>query len=342
MLSLHAASEDIRNLIKWGMILLLIFFFGFFIYRIWPIIFPPPAVGPTVKFGKVPEIPFPKPTDGIFTYTLDTVTGTLPVFSDRANVYQIELPSPNILALQQAKNQITSAGFADTPTQVSETSYEWKQLTPPYRNIVYDVLSKNFELKSDYITDIDVLSTARLGTEEKAKETAVSFLQDTGSYPEDLDLEKTKTTLLSIINNSLVPATSISSAHIIAVDLFQKKIDNLPILYPSQISLMRLLVGSTDRGQGAIEGKFVHQTISSESSTYPIKSAEQAFNDLKNGNAFIASSNTESGAITIDNVYLAYFIGETPQEYLLPIIVFEGSDNFRGYVSAVLSDWIKK
>lgn len=342
MLSLHAASEDIRNLVKWGMILLLIFFFGFFIYRIWPILFPPPAIAPTVKFGKIPGIPFPKSTvNGTFTYTLDTVPGDLPVFPDRINVYKIGLPTPNILALQQAKNRVTLGGFADNPTKVSETKYQWKQITPPFRNIVYDILSKDFELTSDFMNDIDVLSAGNLKTEENAKDIAISFLKDIDSYPQDLDDEITKTNRLSIVNNTLVPATSISSTQVIAVDFFQKKIDDLPIVHPS-VSLVRLLVGSAGRGSQTIEGKLVHQTITDESSTYPIKSAEQAFNDLKNNNAFIVSSNSKSGVITINNVNLAYFIGEETQEYLLPVVVFEGSDNFKAYVSAVLSDWIKK
>ena len=156
-------------------------------------------------------------------------------------------------------------------------------------------------------------------------------------FPQDLDEKKIKTANYSILNNTLVPATSISNTNIVRVDFFRKDIDNLPIFYEND-SNINLLVGKEQNQLRVVEAHYSYKTISEESSTYAIKTTSEAFFDLKQGKGFI-SQKPENNNIPIKNVFLGYYMKEKRSDFLLPVIVFQG-DNFIAYVSAVKDEWI--
>ena len=123
------------------------------------------------------------------------------------------------------------------------------------------------------------------------------------------------------------------------VDFFQANIDNLPIFYDSDLtSTINLLVGKENDGLKIVEAHYSHKNISDESSTYGIKTAAEAFLDIKQGKAYIAvKPNTNN--VSIKNAYLGYYLGNETRDFLMPVIVFQG-DNFVAYVSAVTDEWI--
>jgi hypothetical protein len=76
------------------------------------------------------------------------------------------------------------------------------------------------------------------------------------------------------------------------------------------------------------------------SATYPLKSGEEAFEELKNGGgAIILGGNQVEAAIR--KVYLAYLDTKEYQDFLQPIFVFEGDGGFVAYVAAVQDSWTK-
>ena len=48
------------------------------------------------------------------------------------------------------------------------------------------------------------------------------------------------------------------------------------------------------------------------------------------------------GNVEINNVFPAYYVSTKTQVYLMPIFVFQGSNNFYAYVPAVTDEWINK
>jgi len=75
-------------------------------------------------------------------------------------------------------------------------------------------------------------------------------------------------------------------------------------------------------------------------STYPVKTVEEAWSDLKAGNYWPAVD-VSPGDVAIKNIYLAYFEPVSLTNYLQPIFVFEGDQNFVAYVPAVSNKYIK-
>lgn len=349
MLTLHKATEGIKKILKWGLIAAVSLILLLIIFRVGGNIkeyfFPTPPPSPTVSFGKLPRILFPanaidEEKAHRFTYALNTISGKLPTFKNQAFVYKTVFLPPSLLALQKAKNRVAKIGFSLEPTLLSETTYQWE--SSPSRRIVLDILSSNFNLSSNYVFDPKVLSAQNLPSENEAIEKATSFLNSISSFPSDIDASKTKTTLLTIEDSNLAPVASLSKAKLIRVDFFQKDINNLPIFYPNPVSSsMNVFVASGTYEPQIVEANSFHQDISEISATYPIKTADEAFAQLKNGKAYIAAYFGEGKEVKIARVFLGYYASEEKQDYLLPIIVFEGNNGFFAYVTAIKDEWLK-
>lgn len=345
MITLHNVTEETKTIIKWVsvaiaaiLVLLIIFRLG---ENLKERFFPTPLPPPTVSFEKLPQINFPKNiTDKKLEFNINTISGKLPVFSDRTNVYKIVEIQPNLLSFKKAEERVKNIGFVSEGLPISETAYQWQSQS--LGSLTLDVLSFNFNLSSNFLYDPQVLLIQNLPDENQAIEKAKSFLASISSLPNDVDLSKTKTTLFSINDSTLVNATSLSNAKIIRVDFFQKDINDFPIFYPDPFkSTMNFLIAFPTFEEKVVEANFFHQDISKISATYPIKTADEAFGELKNGKAYIASYFGENKEVSIKNVFLGYYMSNETQIFLMPIIIFEGDNGFFAYVSAVKNDWIK-
>lgn len=349
MTTLQVVTNLSRKVLAIGAMLTiggLILYFGIKIgFAIKEALHPTPPPPPTVSYGKLPAIIFPTQGDlPSFTYSVNTVTGTLPDLGDRATVHKIKSIQPNLLALDNAKTALNAVGFTNNPKPVNETDYSWTNNETPAKTIMLNIQTDNFALTSSYKDDATIDQATNLPDQTHAIGAINDFLTNLKAVPDDIDDSKTKISLFAISNGTLAPATSLSSAQIVRVDLFQKDVDKLPIYYSQpSYSSMNFLLGSTDTlDPQIVEAHFFHQSISSDSATYPIKTAQNAVDDLKAGKVYIASYPPETTQITIRNITLGYFMSNSQQPYLMPIIILQGDNNFFAYDSAVTDEWIGK
>jgi hypothetical protein len=202
-----------------------------------------------------------------------------------------------------------------------------------------DIITNNFTLTSDFTSNQALLSK-NLTNEKDSIKTATDFLAKINLLPADIDTSKTKTSFFAIQNGITVQVTSLSNAKAIGIDFFQKDFNSMPIIYGQpNSSTLNFLVGP---GGEIAQAQYFYQTPTSESATYPIKTSAQAYADLQNGIAYIASYDGSSTSVSINNATLAYYMSSEAQNFLMPVIVFEGSDNFTAYVPAVTDGWINK
>lgn len=305
---------------------------------------PPPA---EVTFGKLPAISFPRSAiDQKFTYSLDTITGFLPVLPPQVKVYKIAEVKPQFLALDIARQKAARAGFRSSEAKLSESWYRWLDQEYPSREITLNIFTNNFAISSPFLSDP---IAPRLANSFASQNTAINRARDllsatTSTFPGNLDLRLTKTLYYSIREDgSLKPETLIANTQVIRVDFFQTSIDNLPIYYPNAtISTINVLVANLQDRPTVIGANFNHQLISTLAHTYPIKTAAEVFLELKDQKAYIASYFGEKTNIPIKNVFLAYYMGSEKQDFLMPIVIFEGDNGFYAYVSAIKDEWINK
>lgn len=346
MTSLHRVTEATKKLFVWlGIGTFLIIILVIIVQTIKSSLPPPPPPPPTVSFGQLSPIPFPDKTlNKGFTYTVNTLTGQFPAFGDRATVFQLDKPVINLLSLQQATDIAAQNGYSDPPTKISDTVYQWQQSASPSSKLIYNIVTQNYDytLNTNYLLDTNVLAANNLPDQVNAINNARNFFSSLNSDFGDIDMTKTQTTLFSIQGNSLIPASSYSNTNVIQVDFFQNDLNKLPMYYPNYPhSIINAFVTSINTPNQIAEAHYAHQKILLyQNATYPIKTADQAFAELKNNSGFIANYDGTDTNITITNVFLAYYVGTIQQDYLMPIIVFQGKNNFYAYVSAIKNEWV--
>ena len=305
---------------------------------------PPPT---TVTFGKLPPIYFPISAmdKTILSYSLDTITGLLPTFPDQAKVYKMLTVKPEFLALDKARQKVYRVGLGSTETRLAENLYRWTDEVYLSREITLNLFSHDFTLSSSFLSSPAVInSIGNFSNENSAISTSREFLHGMSFFPDDIDIARTKTLFYSIKTGRLTPITNVSSAQVVRVDFFQKNVDTLPIYYPnastSTVNLLILGPRGPLNQETVVEANFHYQPISYQFATYPIKTTSQAYDELKSQKAYIASYYGGGSSILIKNIFLGYYIGATKQNYLMPIVIFEGEGGFFAYVSAVRDEWI--
>lgn len=373
-MSLHKTIEFTRKFLIGILLGVAAVFIFILIFRLGIIVknllFPPKITPANHLYGTLPKITFPQSTTNTkFTYTINTVSGELPKFPDRLNVYPIKQQEPSFLNLDKVKKKtqkldFTTDGRLVPETVLDEVTYEWKEDTGIRRSIIFNTVTFDFTLKSSFLSSLTVINAKELSNEKSAKKTVTSFLNLINQMPDDIDLNKTYIQFLSIKNDALVPAASLSNTQVIRVDLHQKNIAydlntgipltsggfkktkiSLPILYPNPpYSTMSFWIASGQSRPEVVAANFKYKSIDFDQnieSTYAIKTATEAFEELKNGKAYIASYNGSQNEININKVYLGYYLDESSEEYLQPIVVFEGEDGFTAYVFAVKDEWVE-
>lgn len=351
MWSLHTVTQETRTILKWAAIgigvVILIVFLSRGIIALKNTFFPEPPVPPSVGFGKLPPFELPQNVvSGDFTYTLDTISGFLPAFADRAKVYKTVTKTTSLLDLERARGKISRMNFdVKTPGKVIEKSlspvqYTWTETDGSLRSITMNTLTNTFSLVSPFLSDPLLADSTVTFTEEQAKENVQKFFSNSELLPSEIDPELTKVTLLSVSNKTLTPAKKLETTQLMRVDFYQKNRDDVPFVYsyPPKTNISALIDGGGFQGK-IVQANYFYQELSDISETYPIKSSSDAFEELKQGKAYIASHTGTNNTIKIKQISLAYFLPNTESEYIYPVIVFTGSDDFIAYLPAILSTW---
>jgi hypothetical protein len=345
MLTLHDTIDITKKALLYGAIgagvifvLFLLFRFGVFVKNTF---FPPPPPPFQAEFGTLPAMEFEKQEKNEYTYTLDTLSGDYPSFPDRLLVYKLNHPSPEFYDLARAKIKANNIGFTGQPFPILENVYQWSENFELQRKLIMNIVTKDFALTSAYKTYPAIETANNLGNEESAIKTASSFLETLNSFPQTINPASTSARLYSLQNGKVVDATSVDNAQLIRIDFYRKTVNALPIYYPhSPESLIHILVGGGTTEPIVVEAEYYDQEVSEESTDYPIKTAKQAFTELSEGKGYIASYYGDAQDIKIKDIQLGYYLSKESQQYLMPVVVFQG-DGFIAYVPAVADEFME-
>ncbi len=122
------------------------------------------------------------------------------------------------------------------------------------------------------------------------------------------------------------------------VSIWPADFDTLPIITEnSKKSLVKgILTSLSNESDKFLQVDYTYWPIDKTTfATYPTKSSEQAFADLKAGLGYV-SLEPDKPQVSISKVYLAYFESGDYMPFLQPVFVFEGP-NFQALVPAILS-----
>ena len=152
----------------------------------------------------------------------------------------------------------------------------------------------------------------------------------------------------------MIPAIALSEAEFVRVDFYRKPHELIDAkkkviasydFYtsdPNRGLISVLLSGSEEERKRVIEIGYRYIEIDYTSkSEYPLKTAELALEELKNGQGVVMGF-AGSGAGVIRRVNLGYFDSGASQRYAMPMFVFTGDDGLMAYVSAVAEELVQK
>lgn len=312
-----------------AVLLLVILMFG---KSIKSALFPPRALPATVAFGQLSRISRSNPL-AAQVFSIDTVTGDLPVLPISAKVFAIAQPGSSFGAQEKVREVALRFGIRQEPT----ISGGIAQFVDPEKNITLnvDVNTGTFVYQTNFYNDPKIIS-GRPASVEEAVLTARSFFSsstlDENEYPKD----KVQTRLLKIEGRNLVETPSLASANIVQVNFGRTDIDKIPVVESEKIGLVSAMVSTS----GVVQGQFRPAPIQKyKFATYPLKGVAKAYEDLKTGRGF--SLETSENTNSIADIILAYVETDHEPQFLQPVYLFMGPETNIGYVPAIDEAWIR-
>ncbi len=309
--------------------------------RVYRHFFPPPPPPPTVSFGKLPKLPFPqKDIPNNLQFRLETSSGSLPQFPYAVKVYYMPKISPTLFAFKKKKKKAIELGFDGEQKQITETVYSFKNSRYPVE-LKISIATGVFSVSYNLAEDLSPLNK-RPPTPEIAATKARSFLSRGNLLAKDLT-GPTTTEPVRLEGSKIIGTISLSEANFVKVNFFRKDYDQYPAVTPDpkEANVWFIVSGETQREKEIIAGEYHYFPIDeTKYATYPIKTAQEAWNELISQKAYIADlGENKDQQITIRRVYLAYYDAGVHTDFYQPVIVFEGDRDFKAYVPAVTSQY---
>lgn len=306
---------------------------------------PPPPPPPDVKFGKLPKLIFPQKDQPSLTYTLETRTGRLPTdLPIQFKVYFMPIKKANLLAFDNAKAVAARLDFVQEPTKLSATDYRWDSNQPVASSLTINTVTGAFVLDRKWQNDESYLTPTLYYNDEQAVNRTINLLSRVDLLPQDVKEGDNAVQNLRAENGQLVSAPSRSQAEFVRVNLYRTPIDGVEVVNPRTdrglISGVLALQREDDKQFVRLEYNYFPVEVET-SAVYPIITPASAWERMQNGGGFVVSINEGFQATTVRDVRLAYYDSDIPQQYMQPVYVFEGDNDFIGYVPAIADQWVE-
>jgi len=363
MATLTETAYKVRQIIKYGslgsVVFLVLWFLGVAGVNYWKATHPAAPPAPTVDFGILAKIEFPK-EQGRPAIELELPTGKMPVLPDRMTVYFAPAKRSGFLDPQTAIETASALGFIFKPEQPSETRYVWRKQDQMNSTLEMDITSGHFSLKRSWQNNPALLSVTNFVSDKQIITDASNYLSRADLLATDV-VGNEKVSYLKSNGATLIPALSLSDAEFVQVDFFRNDIveygqtedgeeDKRVVTaeysfyrpYPTQGLIRAIVSASGSVNEKIIDLSYLYTKIEYDTKgEYPIKTVTQAWDELKNGDGYVTDDGPKSGTIKVRRIILGYYDTESNHKYTMPIYVFLGDQNFVAYVSAVTDDYMQ-
>lgn len=333
-----------RQTIKYGFFFLVFVIVGGAIWKtawgIYRSIVPPAPAAPTIQFGKLSGIPFPRTQTQSYQYTLQTPTGELPKLPPSVVVYLMPQFQSSFLGVDEATSIARNLGFTGNLEKVSSTVYRFEHTEVP-KTLDINIVNKMFSISYNLGAKPELLFMRPSSTED-ARRSVESYLGGGNLLSEDYKTGQIGYEYLRSDSTDLVATSSLSEASFVRVNFFRKNYAELPVVTPrkTQSNVWFIVSGEQAGPSKIVAGEYHHFPIDeTKVSTYPIKTADQAWKELQSGKAAIVKPLPEGQTqVTIRRIYLAYYDAGEPQQFFQPVFVFEDGGGFAAYLPAVTDE----
>jgi hypothetical protein len=331
-------------------LVILILFYSFKLLFLYLQINQPKNIYTNTVFGKIKKLQVTNTSSSAgLNFTIDTIDGQPIVATESAEIYFLPPSVSRIKFLQQIYLMAKAAGFNTEVTKHTLINNSDAVFADDKQKMTINIADFNFtyeyELKK---LDQGFFSGVRGINDTGIESKASGFLNSIGRYPEELAQGKNNTTFYYYDSamNELKPVDSAAEANMVKVDFYRPDIQALPAPIPyvssqyfSSQNYVLMAYGNQDYKVIKAQVKFYPKS-SDQVGIYPLKSGNTAWEELKNGKGMIVF-NSSGKNIVIKKMFLGYYDPDSYQEYLQPVFVFLGENNFVAYVPAVDDKYVE-
>lgn len=275
---------------------------------------------PDIKYGILPKpnLVVNNLSGSNYKYVLNTTTGELPLNIPKImKVFFAPQLGTTFLALDRAKDLAKLFNFMTEPELAAANQYRFIDETG---EMIIDLNSGNFKYRRTAQTQEDVIlkDAANLTSDFK------NFLSEKKLLNEELTYGRTK------VSGS-------------TITLWQDSIEDYPMVTAKfSEGLIKATVTNFDgdlKKYPTLE--YIYWPVDiSNFSTYPVKTAKEAFENLKEGSGSIIFE-PKGEEVSLTNIYLAYLLTDQYTPYVQPVFVFEG-ENFTALIPAIKEELLSK
>jgi len=276
-----------------------------------------------------------------FDYIFDTIDGVPVTATATANVYFLPLAKVRPFGYRE-KTYLMAKAFGFDTDVIKETFTDETKNTVMFsdgkKKLTINISNFNFSFEDLNTNEADFQETI-IPPKSQIENTAIDFLRSINRYPEELSKGKTNVIYhrYSPGNNTEFVTENPSDANVVEVDFYRPDIENFMVVTPKFFNSQNFIIMVfNEKGSKVIRAQ-VHffEKLDSQFGIYPVISGETAWNDLNNGKGLVVSSNVDNGSISIKKMNFGYLDPDNNEDYLQPVYIFIGTNNFVAYVPAV-------
>jgi len=210
--------------------------------------------------------------------------------------------------------------------------------------LAIDINTYNFRYDYDFKKDSELIANLKTPNQDDAENSAINFLKSIDKYPDEFTKGKTNSIYMSYdkVSSSAAVIDNLQEANMIEIDFYRPDIGQYPVVsssyFNSQNYVVMMSTPETTRVVSA-QMKF-YEKSDTQIGVYPLITGQVAYDELLAGKAIVISSGTGKKDITIKKMFLGYFDPDIYQDYLQPIYVFVGDNDFVSYVPAISDQWL--
>lgn len=349
-MTLTEVSYYFRKIVPITFISLIFFSLSYlFLKLILPSILTPPKKPSIIinpLFGKLSQIKFSQsfnyPSD--IDFVLDNIEGEPITATQTAKVYYLTSKVPRFGYLQKIYLMAKNLGF-DTTMIKHKLDGKNAIFQDDEKKFIVDISNFNFEYQYNYENNKELFENTIIPDENLIKEKAKEFLRVLGRYPDEL--AKGKENIILLNYNSSTNEFQIikpeEQANVIEVDFYRSDVEGFPIVTSKYFNSQNFVVAVFKENDYKVlkaQVKFFEKE-EEKVAVYPLKTGDQAWQELKEKKGTIVSLGEKNNQIIIKKMFLGYYDPDSYQEYLQPVYVFLGEKGFVGYVPAIKEEYIK-
>ena len=312
---------------------------------------------PTPAFGQIPPISIggasALPTN--MKYIMNTIEGVPLTATSSAKIYFVPKQTPNLGFREKAGVLAKALKFdEDTTTSKLDTANDTYTLVDRTKRLIVDIDTFNYTYSQDFDDQTrQYFVNAEIPSDDQIRSRGQEIFRSLNRYPPELakGIENISYIAYKEASGSAQASAEIvqdpSEANMVAIDVFPPKILEVETVTEDFVSSPNrvVFIPQKNRDDFVVKAQVsIFDRSDDQNSYYPLKSGQEAFDDLHAGKGFlIQGSDMIAGKSTlnISRMYLAYLIPSIYTQYIQPVYVFIGEDNFVAYVPAVSDTWIQ-